>query len=214
VLHMSSLSTTSVLLHTCPSGKQFLGKMAIFLAIWQFFAIFNVFCVIFNAFFRTSSRSTCFFFNLQKKNYFILYLKEKKFKLKEKNFLKGFKTSKMSFLNNCHFEFFFLNGNFSQFSRKKGNFLSIFEKKWQISGNFWTFNWQFSSGSASYFTCLQFFFCHICRQSDIPVTHWLIHSLKHLFHTLQKYSLTRLTYTLTYTLTLIHTNNSYNVQVP
>ena len=26
-------------------------------------------------------------------------------------------------------------------------FLAIFEKKWQFSDNFWTFNWQFSGGS-------------------------------------------------------------------
>ena len=53
----------------------------------------------------------------------------------------------MSFLINCHLEIFGKNGNFWQFSRKNGNFLAIFEKKWHFSGNFWTFNWQFSGGS-------------------------------------------------------------------
>ena len=47
-------------------------------------------------------------------------------KLKKKNLKKkGFKTSKMSFLNNCHLEIF-----------EKWQFLAIFEKKWQFSGNF------------------------------------------------------------------------------
>ena len=36
---------------------------------------------------------------------------------------------------------------FGNFLEKNGNFLAIFEKKLQFSGNFWTFNWQFSGGS-------------------------------------------------------------------
>jgi len=28
-------------------------------------------------------------------------------------------------------------------------FWQFLRKKWQFSGNFWTFNWQFSGGSAS-----------------------------------------------------------------
>ena len=44
-------------------------------------------------------------------------------------------------------KFFEKNGIFWQFLRKNGNFLVIFEKKWQFSGNFWTFKLQFSGGS-------------------------------------------------------------------
>jgi len=43
------------------------------------------------------------------------------------------------------FGYFEKNGNFLE---KKDHFLAIFEKKWQFSGNFWTFNWKFSGGLA------------------------------------------------------------------
>ena len=47
-------------------------------------------------------------------------------KLKKKNLKKkGFKTSKMSFLNNCHLESFEKIAIFGNFQEKNGNFLAI-----------------------------------------------------------------------------------------
>jgi len=53
----------------------------------------------------------------------------------------------MSFLNNCPLQICEIMAIFGNFREKNGNFLAIFEKKWQFSDNFWTFNWQFSGGS-------------------------------------------------------------------